>query len=59
MKACSTHQVCAGAPFLLCVEGQSSNNKANQPDQFFVRAAHKKWSGYLRRYVATERLKYE
>ncbi len=24
-------------------------NKANQPDQFYVRCAHKKWSGYLQR----------
>jgi len=28
---------------------QIASNKANQPDQFFVRAAHKKWSGYLQR----------
>jgi len=51
MKANCTNQVCAGAPFLLCVESQSSNNKANQLDTFFVRAAHKKWSSYLRRYA--------
>jgi len=27
------------------------HNNVNQPDQFFVREAHKKWSGYLRRYA--------
>jgi hypothetical protein len=27
-------------------------NKANQPDPFFVRCAHKKGSGYLRRYTS-------
>jgi len=27
------------------------HNNVNQPDTFFVREAHKKWSGYLRRYT--------
>jgi hypothetical protein len=30
------------------------HNKANQPDQFFVRAAHEKRSGYLQRYVSKD-----
>ena len=29
------------------IHGYYMANKTNQPDQFFVRAAHKKWSGYL------------
>jgi len=29
-------------------------NKANQADPFFVRAAHKKGSAYLQRYVFKE-----
>jgi len=49
MKANCTNQVCSGAPFSLCVESKSSNNKANQLDPFFVRDAHEKGSSYLRR----------
>jgi len=51
MEANRTHQACCGGLISFCVESQSSNNKANQLDTFFVRDAHKKWSSYLRRYM--------
>jgi len=50
MEANRTHQACCCGLIPFCVESQSSNNKANQLDTFFVRDAHKKWSSYLRRY---------
>jgi len=32
---------------MFCISGKNTANKTNQPDPFFVRAAHEKGSGYL------------
>jgi len=45
MEVNITNQVCYGGLISLRVESQLSNNKAIQPDPFFVRCAHEKGSG--------------
>jgi len=49
MEACRTNQARFCGLISFCAEKQSSNNKANQLDHFFVRDAHEKRSSYLRR----------
>jgi len=51
MKVSIYNQVCYSGLIALRVARKLSNNNANQPDPFFVRAAHKKGSGYLQRYA--------